>query len=676
MAGFDGAVCLDADGGKPRVWRCNGTVAQRWSVARDDTLRQGALCLTVTVDKPVEGSPLTVAACSGESTQQFLALGDELVHSPSGLCVDALEKQSRDGTPLQLWSCSGNTNQRWRLPVGQLATAPLLGSRVFVFEPALPPALIQRRASAVFARQVGNQFGPQRFALLFAPGEYDVDVNVGFYTQVAGLGLSPDDVTIRGAVHVEADWFPDHSQNATQNFWRVAENLAVVPKEGFDRWAVSQAAPYRRVHLAGDLVLDDGGWASGGFLADSWIEGEVRPGSQQQWFSRSSQWRQWVGANWNMVFAGVLGAPENTFPNPPHTNLPTVPKIREKPFLHRAADGGYHVFVPALRENSQGATWREGAAPGELLPLERFVIAQPGDSAATLNVALAAGKNLLLLPGIYVVDEPLHVTEPDTVVLGLGLATVTPHSGSAAITVDDVDGVKIAGLTVDAGPVSSPVLMTLGETGKQTPHASNPSSLHDVFFRVGGGATNGRTQLALQVASNDVLGDDVWIWRADHGAPASVGWEVNTADTGLIVDGDDVSMYGLFVEHFQKQQTIWRGQRGRTYFYQSELPYDVPSQAAWMNGAARGFAAYQLAESVTAHEAWGMGAYCFFNVDSGVVLDRAFEAPSGIPGVQLHHLLTVSLGGIGTIEHVLNDLGDRVSAERSGPAFVTAGPTP
>jgi hypothetical protein len=127
-------------------------------------------------------------------------------------------------------------------------------------------------------------------------------------------------------VHVEADWF---GGNATHNFWRGAENLTVEPVGGGDRWAVSQAAPYRRVHVRGDLLLDDGGWSSGGFFADVRVDGAVRSGSQQQWYSRGSRFGSWVGSNWNMVFQGVVGAPPTSFPTPPHTTLPHAPVVRE-----------------------------------------------------------------------------------------------------------------------------------------------------------------------------------------------------------------------------------------------------------------------------------------------------------------------------------------------------------
>jgi hypothetical protein len=528
--------------------------------------------------------------------------------------------------------------------------APDLGPNVSVFDPSMSAATIQSRLTAVFNQQQTNQFGTQRYALLFKPGTYNVDANVGFYEQVAGLGLTPDAVTINGAVHAEADWFQG---NATQNFWRSAENLAVAPTSGTDRWAVSQAAPYRRIHLKGNLALDDGGWSSGGFIADTKVDGQIRSGTQQQFLTRNSQMGSWAGSNWNMVFVGDQGAPANSFPSPPDTTVATTPVVREKPFLYVDDAGDYNVFVPALRSNASGVSWASGTPAGESQPISQYYIVRPGDSAATMNAALAAGQNLLITPGVYHLDQTLNVTRADTVILGLGLATLIPDGGVDAMHVADVDGVKLAGLLFDAGTTNSNVLAQIGPAGSSATHTTDPTSLSDVFFRVGGAGV-GKATDSLEINSNDVIGDHSWIWRADHGS--GVGWTSNTAANGLVVNGNNVTLYGLFVEHYQKYQVTWNGDGGRTYFFQNEMPYDVPNQAAYMNGSTQGYAAYKVADSVTTHEAWGLGSYCFFSTNTSVVNAHAFEVPVK-PGVAFHDMVTVSLGGSGTISHVINDNG-------------------
>jgi hypothetical protein len=535
---------------------------------------------------------------------------------------------------------------------------PDLGPNVLIVDPSMPAAEIQQRFDAIFARMERAHFSDERHAILFKPGRYAADVNVGFFTQVAGLGLLPGGVVIDGHVHAEADWA---GGMALVNFWRAAENLEVRPPDGKDRWAVSQAAPYRRIHLRGDLALDDGGWSSGGFMADCRIDGIVKSGSQQQWFTRTSTIRAWQGSNWNMMFMGVDGAPATSFPTPPYTSLPAVPVIRDKPFLHVDAAGRWGVFVPALRRQARGTSWDNAKPAGTTIPLARFFIARPGISARQINAALARGQHLLLTPGIYPIAEPIRVTRPGTVVLGLGLATLLAQSGSKAITVADVPGVSIAGLLIDAGPISSPALVEVGPRRSRADHRSDPTLLADLFFRVGGVAV-GCSETCLEVNSRHVIGDHLWIWRADHGDRTTdrvhVGWNESIGNQGLVVNGDDVSMHGLFVEHFRRYNVIWNGERGRTWFFQNELPYDPPSQAAYRPGPQRGWAAYKVADGVRDHHAAGMGIYCNFTADPSIIVDSAIEAP-GAPGVVFENITTISLGGgKGIIAHIVNDIGD------------------
>ncbi len=535
-----------------------------------------------------------------------------------------------------LWELSVNTENGGTSIPPTDPRNPNFGPNTFVFDPSTPQSTIQSRLNAIATEMKTNQFGTQRYAVLFKPGSYNADVNLRFYTQVAGLGLLPDQVNLNGHVRVEADWLqqgdnPNNLGNATQNFWRSAENMSVtLPSGQIERWAVSQAAPYRRMHLRGQVQLWNGGdgWASGGLIADSRIDGLVESGSQQQFFTRNSELRGgWSGSVWNMVFTGSTGTPPQHFPNPSHTVVDTTPKIREKPFLYFDGSGEYRVFVPALRENTRGTSWASGNPAGTSISLADFYIVQVGTPVATINAALAQGRHLLFTPGVHHLDGTIRVTTPNTVVLGLGLATLTPDTGQAAITVADVDGVKLAGLLIDAGPTNSPVLAEIGPAGSSASHAANPTSLHDVFFRAGGQHA-GKATVSLRINSKDVIGDHMWLWRGDHGT--GIGWTVNTAQNGLVVNGDNVTMYGLFVEHYQQYNTVWNGNNGRTYFYQNEMPYDPPSNAAWgsSGGGSLGWAAYKVADSVTNHEAWGVGSYCFFNTNPSVVASRASRPPT------------------------------------------------
>ena len=546
---------------------------------------------------------------------------------------------------------------------------PVFGPNVVIFDPSMPSQAIQKQIDAVYAIQQHNEFGPQRNALLFLPGSYSVDVPVGFYTEVMGLGASPDATRIAGNVHADANL---GNNNATTTFWRAAEGLSVGPTGGTMQWAVSQAVSLRRVHVRGDLVLHQNhGWASGGWMSDSLVDGNVDSGSQQQWISRNCDWKSWTGSNWNMVFVGVVHPPGGMWPSPPYTNVAQTPVVREKPFLQVGAAGEFSVRVPGLHSDSVGITWRGGETPGETIPIERFYIAHSDvDTAETINAQLALGKNLILTPGIYDLAAPIRVTRPHTVVLGLGFATLRPVKGTAAMTTADADGIEIAGLLFDAGPSESPVLLEVGPEGSQARHAKDPITLHDVFFRVGGAAV-GRAKVNLRINSNDTLVDHTWIWRADHGA--GVGWELNTSENGLVVNGNEVTIYGLFVEHHQQFQVLWNGNGGRTYFYQSEIPYDPPNQPSYTSGpGVNGWASYKVADGVTSHEAWGLGVYSVFR-HPDVVLTRAMETPKS-PDVRFHDMITVALGDHGAINHVIDDTGETTAMHPRVTPKVTSFP--
>jgi hypothetical protein len=573
------------------------------------------------------------------------------------------------------------------------ATAPDLGPNVRIFSPDMPVSQIQATVDAIAAEQEPAQFGTGRYALLFLPGSYGTEAeplnfDVGYYTEVAGLGRNPTDVTIHGAIDVQNQCFPTAPGAPTDctalvNFWRSLSNLTIDIagqsgcQSGTEFWAVSQASPMRRVNVTGgttslmDYCSAGPQYASGGFIADSAFSGDVVNGSQQQFLTRNSRiGGTWSNAVWNQVFAGTEGAPAQSFPTPPYTTLPTTPLSREKPYLF-VEDGRWNVLVPSARRDSSGTTWQDGPTPGRVLPLSSFHLARPGDSITKINIALLTGKNLLLTPGVYDVDRTILVPRPNQVVLGLGLATLTAQRGAVALTTLDVPGVMVSGLMIDAGPVNSPALMRVGtRLALGRTDAANPTTLHDVFFRIGG-PHPGRASVSLEVNSDDVLLDDIWAWRADHGE--GVGWTENTAATGVVVNGDGVTATGLFVEHYQRYNLIWNGQGGTVVMFQNELPYDPPTQADWRHGNVLGWAAYKVGDRVRTHEAWGLGSYIYTNVNPALHATNAFETPVR-PGIRMHNLLTVSLNKAGTIDHVINGVGAAVTPDRQGPENVISYP--
>jgi len=558
---------------------------------------------------------------------------------------------------------------------------PNFGANVYVFTPSTPQSTIQATVDAVATTQVSNQFGTQRYAFLFEPGTYGSAANplifqVGYYTTVAGLGLSPSDVTINGAINVSNQCDSSGSCTALVNFWRSLSNLTInvvteaACTSSAEFWAVSQASPIRRVQMNGNLFLFDycsgPGFASGGFIADSqFTGGTIISATQQQWITRNSNIDGWTNGVWNQVFSGVVGAPAQCFPevapcSGPYTTLAASPVTREEPYLYLDAGGNYNVFVPAVQNNSSGASWATSPTPGSSIPIDRFFVAQPTDSAEKINLQSLLGKNLIFTPGIYNLDRAIIVPYPDTVVLGLGMPTLIPQNGNVSMSVLSSKGVLVSGIIFDAGPKTSPVLFEVGTFLSflaDDRAASDPTAIQDVFFRIGG-AEAGSATVSLLVNSNNVILDDVWGWRADHGN--GVGWTVNTADTGLVVNGDNVTAYGLFIEHYQKYEIIWNGDGGTDVFLQNEMPYDAPSQAAWMESpGVDGYAALKVANHVTRFNGYGLGSYSFFNQGINIFAANAFEVPSTLPAGSMNDMLTIflSTSGSGGILNVINNTG-------------------
>ena len=573
-------------------------------------------------------------------------------------------------------------------------TGGSLGSNVIVINPSESVSTIASTLNALGTQQAPNQFGTQRYEILFEPGTYGstaspLDFQIGYYESVEGLGQNPGQVVINGTIDswnqctngVQTQCY------ATDNFWRSISNLTINVtgltgcNAGEDVWAASQASPMRRVEVNGNLTLMDycggsPGWSSGGFISDSELNGTVENGSQQQYLVRNSNIGSWTNGVWNQVFCGDPGAPAQSFGSTPvasggpqpYTTLGTCPTTEEEPYLYTDSSGNYNVFVPSVQTNSSGPTWANGNTPGTSLPLSTFYVIDASSTIAQINAALAAGDNLLFTPGVYSYNQTINVTNPDTKIVGLGFTTLIPTAGQTTMSVADVNGVNISGLIFDAGPSNSPTLLTIGTQGSTVSHASDPVSVDDVFFRVGG-ATAGSVTDAFIDNSNNSLLDNIWSWRADHGAGAG-SWTSDTAATGLTVNGNNVTAYGLAVEHYQQYETVWNGQGGTVIFFQNENPYDVPSQSAWMATSTQdGYPAFYIPNGVTTFHGYGMGSYSNFDLGIPIENAEAFQAPN-TSGVQFNDLLTVWLNNSGGIESVINGTGAAVSSTNAGPVNI------
>jgi len=575
-------------------------------------------------------------------------------------------------------------------------TGGSLGSNVIVFTSSESEATIQSELNSLGTQQNPNQFGTQRYELFFEPGTYGtsadpLDFQVGYYEAVAGLGQSPGQTVINGTIdsYNQCPGGVQTNCNATDNFWRSITNLTINVAgltgcfAGEEVWASSQDSPLRRVDINGNMTLMDycdgsPDYASGGYIGDSDLNGTVTNGSQQQYLTQDTTIGSWSNAVWNQVFCGDPGAPAQSFASnsgdsggpASYTTLSSCPVSEQEPYLYQDSSGNYNVFVPSVQSNTSGPSWAGGNTPGTSLSVNNtFYVVNSSSTITQINAALAAGDNLLFTPGVYSYASAINVTRADTKIIGLGFATLIPTAGNVTMNVADVPGVNISGLIFDAGPVNSPALLQIGAAGSTANNASDPVTVDDISFRIGGAEAGSATTSFIDDSNNSII-DDVWAWRADHGT--GVGWTANTGANGLIVNGNNVSAYGLAVEHYQGYEVQWNGQNGELLFFQNENPYDVPSQSAWMSSSTQdGYPAIYVPNSVTSFTGYGLGSYSYF--DQGVAIENAmaFQVPS-TSGIHMNDLLTVFLNGSGGIASVVDGTGAAVSSTNIGPSDVVS----
>jgi len=492
-------------------------------------------------------------------------------------------------------------------------------------------------------------------------------IELGFYSHIGGLGKVPSDVKL-GALFTRPHL--SGGANATCTFWRSMENVTVM--RDFS-WTVSQSTSARRMQIesTSKYISDIGSnnfWGSGGFIADAnYTSSRPNWGGQQQWYTRNTVFPSGGGAmggSYNMVWQGCVNAPQADNANSP---VPATPIIREKPFLFIDSDGEYKVFVPAWQKDRVGLSWSAtdmGKGTVQDL-LTEWYVTKEGDTDVAINKALKAGKNIFFTPGHYALNAPIQVNRKGAILLGAGIASVTLEPTEkntwGCIYADDKDGIIIAGLLMDSFN-STTYQIRIGNEGANADHAENPILLSDITCRVGGvQSKNIQIHASMQINSNNVVGDHFWLWRADHGSQrgGDARWVRDRCKNGLIVTGNNVTLYALFAEHYQEYEVLWLGENGRTYFLQNEPPYDAPNQASWSSQGGRvpGYAAFKVANTVKEHHSIGMGSYAVFTgTDGHVNKKNGFEAPDS-PGVILEKMCTTRFAGPGNILNVINGTG-------------------
>eukprot|EP01052_Picozoa_sp_SAG31_P016625 SAG31_NODE_1107_length_9877_cov_4.000102_9_plen_463_part_00 len=427
-------------------------------------------------------------------------------------------------------------------------------------------------------------------------------------------------------------------------------------------WSVSQAAPLRRLIVEGDLELGTATntQGSGGYISGVKLSGMLNFTMQQQWIARNCNIGK-RGVSYfanpprsvNFVYVGTTGSPPSTTectnsgteaisPSPQQLVEEHTPVVVEKPFITIDSHGKYYLVTPRASFNTTGPQWAMDEDHVYMDGFDKVFVASNETSVNKINTKLRQGLHVILTPGVYYLNEPIRIGRPQSshqVLLGLGLATLVPLRGKAAVEVLDVPGVRVAGLLLQAGPVTSKALISVGSTvsdrNGESSHRENPILLADVFARVGGPGVDPETGLGppvsatvmMEINSSHVVLDNVWLWRADvRNAHRS-----RDCNHSLVVNGHSVKAYGLAAEHVQSDNIVWNGESGSVYFYQAELDglAHMPGDKTPDFGP-NGVSGYRV--NALEHHAVGVGVYCWFS-SPGIIVQS---------GVKVRHEETLS----------------------------------
>jgi hypothetical protein len=477
-----------------------------------------------------------------------------------------------------------------------------------------------------------GQFGIKRQAILLRSGDHgSLTVPVNWYTSVAGVGMRPDDVKIQSFVSKDAyldSLWPGSPKGSLENFWKSVEGVTTKTDT---LWAVSQAAPLRRSIIGGDLVLSCSDhlcgkngthYTSGGFLADVAVNGVLHWGSQQQFFFRNSLLHEinYTTSGQSFVFVGAEGAPvyNSSKVKPLISSVERAPIVAEKPYLVEL-NGEWFIAVPDLVVEARGTAQHEQSI---LIPISEAFVAKAGDSSEVIQAGIQGKRALVLTPALYGLTSPIYISNPDFVVLGIGMPTLVVTGGLSAIIVGpQAAGVRVAHVLLEAGTplefpdATEPLLFWRGTNGIAS----------DVFARVGAFSYEAEFHESCRVTKADIharfdgdgiVMDNLWLWHADHDdCTKPFGKDPKSdacySETGLVVNGNNAVGYGLAVEHTKADLVRWEGENGKLFFFQSELPYRSNPDFG-----IQGHVGFGVGYGVQSFHGYGIGIYQVFNLYS------------------------------------------------------------
>eukprot|EP00434_Breviolum_minutum_P031742 symbB.v1.2.028072.t1/scaffold2936.1/size66856/1 len=556
---------------------------------------------------------------------------------------------------------------------------PDFGPNVIVVPAGAADPELQAKLNKLYNDYIGwddeGQFGQHRTAVFLMPGDHEVDIQLPYYFQVLGLGASPTETVVRpgtGGIGLKVGRQPGNLPN-TNTFWRSIENCEVPSNLDF---FVSQAAPLRKVKVHGNLQLSGNGtdWTSGGALANSEILGQIITGTQQQWYTRGTKMNAYthpaglgsyaaVGCvdlndalfTVSYDFSGNHQQWQTGHTGETYTEPPAV--FAEKPFI-MIEEGKYKLRIPEVLNNHAGYDWQSGSTVG----FEEVFVTTQNTTAKDINSAIAQGLHVVITPAVYYLEEPIVINHPNICILGLGFATLIPQKldifiGRGVIEVGAVDGVRLAGVFVQAGPLDSPnyanavgALVRWGDPNNPYEgNKENPGFIYDFIARVGGpDFVPVGVDTMLEVNNGWVITDNTWLWKADHCVNSSGALCIpqRYVKHCLVVNSANVHMYGLMAEHSNGDIVVWNGEYGKTYFFQSELKYtmgELSKPNSWDN------VSHPVSYRVNAvnHIALAMGIYCVVlaqDVDNEAVPMANIDQQGGFSAIAVKHSDAYSWG--------------------------------
>jgi hypothetical protein len=591
-------------------------------------------------------------------------------------------------------------------PVTSVSANPF-GANVTIFNPSMSVASINAALNAT------PPAGDGKRQFYFLPGTYGdpsvtpatvttsnvIQAEVAPGTIVAGLGSSPCDVVINGSLSINNGSLA--IRDSQMSNLTINPIQADVPAGGM-LWYTSQTATLRRVNILGNLYVSPviqtpggcqnpcdpvtqgfqiniiPGVANGFVITNSVITGDVingdglnRPGVEGNGGNSDIYFQQdkiggYSGFGSDMVFNGTIGAPADNFgpgrispyvPPGDITNVPFASVVREAPFVYYAA-GQFRIFRPSAQFNVRGPNWSTDPWQGDSLPLSSFYIATvaAGDNAETMNAALKNGKNLLIGPGTYVLDEPITVSRPNRVIMGLGDPILRADNTATIFVKDSATGTVLSKFNADGRAFDPSDMGPFAENQiviGSTPHGSgsprDPTALNDISTV--SGATN-----AILLNQNYTILNQGQIQTNNNSGDGytTTNWTASSGNTGAVVNGDHDTWQGIWLEHFKQTEITWNGEHGDVTFLENErpltVPFDTPGEIGvqphvWkMNAHFDGYPSLAVAPTVyhftlNGFQSWSrLGNGCYCNVTSVITTPVR-------PGVTFHALFTGEILG-------------------------------